>query len=79
MVIESRSPHAESPYDCFAMPLPEELLDAVGAALDRDAQQVDLRERARLLALARTAVDAWPCGRITTTEAIALLGTEARA
>jgi hypothetical protein len=55
------------------MALPQELIDAVTVALDREALEVDIAKRAHLLAATRRTVDGWLRGRITTPQAVALL------
>jgi hypothetical protein len=55
------------------MALPQELIDAVSAALDREAVELDIAKRAHLLASTRRTVDGWLRGRLTTPQAVALL------
>lgn len=57
------------------MALPQELLDAIANALDREASASDVEQRARLLAATRTTIEEWLRGRLTTEEAVALLRT----
>jgi len=55
------------------MALPQELVEAVSFALDREASELDVAKRAHMLAATRRAVDAWLRGRLSTAQAVAEL------
>jgi DNA-binding transcriptional regulator YiaG len=57
------------------MTLPCELLDAIAVALEREATEHDVGQRAQLLTVARATLEAWKRGRLTTHEAAVLLRT----
>lgn len=60
------------------VPLPDELVDAIAAALDREAAEMDLGARGRLLAGTRTAIESWVDGSASTAETVGSLRTLAR-
>jgi hypothetical protein len=60
------------------VPVPDELVEAIDAALACEAEETDVHARARLLARTRSALDDWLRGRMTTAEAVDALGTRGR-
>lgn len=60
------------------MPVPDELVEAIDAALACEAEETDLNARAKLLATTRSALEDWLRGRMTTAEAVDALGTRGR-
>lgn len=54
-------------------PPPQELIEALAAALERERDERDAEKRARILAGARAALDAWRRGRMTTAQAVLLV------
>jgi hypothetical protein len=59
------------------VPLPSDLIDAIAAILEREAQETELDSRAQLLWCARAVLEAWMGGDLSTEEAIhALASTE---
>jgi hypothetical protein len=55
------------------MPLPEELIEAVGRLLDDESNECDSKRRAELLAIVRGTVDRWMRGELNTRDALAQL------
>jgi hypothetical protein len=55
--------------------LPGDLIDAVAAALEREALEPDMGVRSELLLRVRQVVDTWLSGALTTEEAIEVLAT----
>jgi hypothetical protein len=55
------------------MPLPEELVEAIGRLLDDESNERDSRRRAELLAIVRGTVDRWMRGELSTHDALARL------
>jgi hypothetical protein len=62
----------------FAVPIPDELVEAIDAALACEAEETDVDARAKLLANTRSALEDWLRGRMTTAQAVDLLGTRGR-
>lgn len=55
------------------VPLPDALVDAIGAVLDREAAEQDFRVRAELLAAMRAAIGAWLDGVMTERQTVTVL------
>ena len=53
--------------------VPEELVDAVGAALDREASEPSPEVRAELLSRTRDALERWIEGSLSTSQALEAL------
>ena len=60
------------------MPVPDELVEAIDAALACEAEETDVDARAKLLATTRSALEDWLRGRMTTAEAVDALGSRGR-
>jgi hypothetical protein len=60
-------------------PLPDELVEAIAAALDREAVETDFIARAELLNGTRTAIQAWLEGSASTVQTVRTLHGLARA
>jgi hypothetical protein len=52
------------------VPVPDELVEAIDAALAHEAEETDVHARAKLLASTRSALEDWLRGRMTTAEAV---------
>jgi hypothetical protein len=57
------------------VPLPDELVDAIAAALDREAAEADVGARSRLLAGTRIAIESWLDGSASTAQTVGSLRT----
>ena len=57
------------------MPVPDELVEAIDAALACEAEETDVHARAKLLARTRAALEDWLRGRMTTAQAVDALGS----
>lgn len=57
---------------------PPELVEALASALERERTEGDAQKRARIVAGARAAVDAWRRGRMTTAQAVLLVRIASR-
>ena len=57
---------------------PQELVEALACALERERAEGDAQKRARIVAGARAAVDAWRRGRMTTAQAVLLVRIASR-
>jgi hypothetical protein len=55
------------------MPVPEELVDAIGKVLDEESKEQDSERRIELLAKVRVTLDAWERGDLTTEDAVSSL------
>jgi hypothetical protein len=55
------------------VPLPAELLDAIGRVLDDESNERDSQRRAQLLAVVRATVDRWLRGEVSTADALTML------
>ncbi|HEY8039958.1 MAG TPA: hypothetical protein VIF15_09205 [Polyangiaceae bacterium] len=58
------------------MPLPDELVEAVTQAFDREMRELDMGVRAQMLARTRGTLDSWLHGTISTSDAVAALTLE---
>jgi hypothetical protein len=56
-------------------PLPDDLVEAIAAALDRESLEPDLLARARLLAGTRSAIKAWLDGVASTPQTVRALNS----
>lgn len=63
----------ESDSDSRAGAPPQELVEALASALERERGENDAQNRARILTRARAAIEAWRRGRVTTAQAVLLV------